>query len=105
MQVVNEDEKHFQADELWIDKADGPVSRVHTRPLTWVLGRLFFVGVGLEFRLHRKLFLCHLGLLARLHFFRGAGLDFLVAVLLLLLHTLVVHFVAWVSHDGLSVEW
>lgn len=24
-----EDEHHFQIDELWVDKADGPVSRVH----------------------------------------------------------------------------
>jgi len=24
-----EDEHHFQADELWVDRADGPVSRVH----------------------------------------------------------------------------
>ena len=28
-EAAHEDEKHFQADELWIDKADGPVSRVH----------------------------------------------------------------------------
>jgi catechol 2,3-dioxygenase-like lactoylglutathione lyase family enzyme len=26
---VQQDEKHFSADELWIDKADGPVSKVH----------------------------------------------------------------------------
>jgi catechol 2,3-dioxygenase-like lactoylglutathione lyase family enzyme len=26
---VQQDEKHFAADELWIDKADGPVSKVH----------------------------------------------------------------------------
>ena len=28
-EAAHEDEKHFNADELWIDKADGPVSRVH----------------------------------------------------------------------------
>lgn len=27
--TIFEDERHFQADELWIDKADGPVSHVH----------------------------------------------------------------------------
>src|SRR4051794_10088852 len=28
-QVYHEDETHFSADELWVDKADGPVSHVH----------------------------------------------------------------------------
>ena len=27
--VIVEGEGHFHADELWVDKADGPVSRVH----------------------------------------------------------------------------
>jgi catechol 2,3-dioxygenase-like lactoylglutathione lyase family enzyme len=27
--VINESRDHFNVDELWIDKADGPVSRVH----------------------------------------------------------------------------
>lgn len=28
-QVCSEGEGHFSADELWIDKAEGPVSRIH----------------------------------------------------------------------------
>ena len=27
--AIHEDDHHFGADELWIDRADGPVSRVH----------------------------------------------------------------------------
>ena len=27
--ALNHSDRHFQADELWVDKADGPVSRVH----------------------------------------------------------------------------
>src|SRR6185369_4339909 len=81
------------------------VRRLRHDCLARVSWGLFFVGVGLGLRLRGKLFLDHLGLLARLHFLGGAGLDFLVEMLLLLLHALVVHFVAWVSHCGLSIEW
>nr|AQQ74394.1 hypothetical protein [uncultured bacterium]AQQ74863.1 hypothetical protein [uncultured bacterium] len=28
-EVIRESERHFNADELWIDQADGPVSKVH----------------------------------------------------------------------------
>ncbi len=27
--AIHEDDRHFSADELWIDRADGPVSHVH----------------------------------------------------------------------------